>query len=268
MRIVWVDLCFAINFLADYLVCLLSARLCAVPLSRLRYALAALFGALWAVAAACGLSFCLSPGGKLLGGAALCLCAFWGRREFTRLCAAFFFLSAALGGAVWALSLRADGALALTPGLLGCSFLLFWAFFDLLLRGAAKKREREIVEVKLGFLGREAAFRALVDTGNSLSEPLSGAHVMVVSPEALRGVLGEYYPLFLLDEPTEILEAAACLDALRGRLLLVPYSAVGAKGFLVAFRPDSLAIAGEEDGEKLLVALSPSASGEGHEGVL
>ena len=165
------------------------------------------------------------------------------------------------------LSLRADGALALSPGLLGCSFLLFWAFFDLLLRGAAKKREREIVEVKLGFLGRAVTFRALVDTGNSLCEPVSGLPVMVVSPAALREVLGEYYPLFLLSDPTEILEAAAGVDALRGRLRLVPYSAVGAKGFLVAFRPDALRVGGEETRE-LLVALSPSASGEGHEGVL
>ncbi|MBR0040114.1 MAG: sigma-E processing peptidase SpoIIGA [Oscillospiraceae bacterium] len=267
MRVVWIDLCFAINFCADYLICLLSARLCAVPLSRRRYALAAAFGALWAVAAACGLAFCLSPGGKLLGGAALCLCAFYGQREFARLCTSFFILSAALGGSVWALSLRPGGALALSPGLLGFGFFLFWALFDLLLRGAAARREREILEVKLRFLGRETAFRALVDTGNSLSEPVSGAHVMVVSPEALRGVLGEYYPLFLLDEPTEILEAAACLDALRGRLCLVPYFAVGAKGFLVAFRPDSLTIVGKEDGEKLLVALSSSASGEGHEGI-
>lgn len=267
MRVVWIDVCFAINFCADYLLCLLSARLCAAPLSRPRYALAALFGALFAVAAACGAAFCSSPGGKLLSGAALCLCAFWGRREFARLCAAFFLLSAALGGALWALSLRSGGSLALSPGLFWGSFSLFWGLFDLLLRGAAKKREREIVDAELSLFGRRAAFRALVDTGNSLCEPLSGAHVMVVSPEALRGVLGELYPLFLLSDPTEILEAAVCFDALRGRLRLVPYSAVGAKGFLVAFRPDSLTIAGEERRD-LLVALSPSASGEGHEALL
>jgi hypothetical protein len=44
MRIVWVDVCFAINFCADYLICLLAARFCGAPLKRGRYALAALFG--------------------------------------------------------------------------------------------------------------------------------------------------------------------------------------------------------------------------------
>lgn len=267
MRVVWIDVCFAINFCADYLICLLAGRLCAVPLTRGRYALAAAFGALWAVAAAAGLSFCSSSGGKLLGAAALCFCAFYGRREFVRLCAAFLALSAALGGAVWALALREGGALVLSPALLALSFVLFWALFDLLLRGALRRREREILKVELRFLGRAVSFRALVDTGNSLSDPLSGEHVMVVAPRALKAMLGEYYPLFLLPEPTEILESAACFDALRGRLRLVPYAAVGARGFLVAFRPELLTIDGSVR-DDLLVALSPSASGEGHEAIM
>ena len=266
MRIVWIDVCFAINFCADYLICLLSMRLCAVPPARGRCALAALLGAIWAVAAAAGVSFFSSPGGKLLGAAGLCLCAFYGRREFRRLCAAFLVLSAALGGAVWALSLRAGGSLAFSPGLLVRSFFLFWALFETLLRGALKKREREILDVELCFLGRRARFRALVDTGNSLCDPVTDEHVMVVSPVALRAVFREYDALFSLGDPAEILSAAAALDALRGKLRLVPYSAVGVHGLLVAFRPESLTVGGEERHD-LLVALSPSASGEGHEAI-
>ena len=248
MRIVWVDTCFAINACADYLICLTSMRLCSAPLRRGRCALAALLGGLWAVAAAAGLSFFSSPGGKLLGAAALCLCAFGGLRDFRRLCAAFLALSAALGGAVWALALRAGGSLALSPGLLVFSFTLFWTLFELLLRGAAGKREREILPVELRFLGRGVRFRALVDTGK-------------------RGVFGEYAALFSLRDPGELLAAAGELDALRGRLRLVPFSALDSRGLLVAFRPDSLTVGGEERRD-LLVALSPSASGEGHEGIL
>ncbi|MBR0208837.1 MAG: sigma-E processing peptidase SpoIIGA, partial [Oscillospiraceae bacterium] len=203
----------------------------------------------------------------LLGAAALCLCAFYGQRGFVRLCAAFFALSAALGGAVWALSLRAGGALALSPGLLVFSFTLFWALFDVLLRGAAGNREREILPVELRFLGRSAAFRALVDTGNSLRDPVTDEKVMLVSPAALRGVFGEYAALFSLRDPSEILAAAGELDALRGRLRLVPFSALNSRGLLVAFRPESLTVGGEERRD-LIVALSPSASGEGHEALL
>ena len=267
MRIVWVDLCFAINFCADYLICLLSARLCSVPPARGRYALAAALGALWAVAAAAGLSFCSSPGGKLLGAAALCLCAFHGRREFSRLCAAFLALSAALGGAVWALSLRADGSVSPSPVLLAACLISFRLLAGTFLHGTAKRREREILPVELRFLGREARFRALADTGNSLCDPLTDEDVMVVSPAALRGVFAELYPLILLPEPTEVLEASGALPALRGKLRLVPYAAVGSRGFLVAFRPESISVGGEVRRD-LLVALSPSASGEGHEAIL
>ena len=267
MRIVWVDVCFAVNFAADYLLCLLAARLCSAPLRRGRYALAALFGALWALAAAIAGGALRAPAGKLLSAAALCLAAFGGERGFARLCAAFLALSAALGGAVWALSLRAGGAIALSPGLLIFSFSLFWALFEVLLRGAAGNREREFLDVELRFLGRSAGFRALADTGNSLRDPVTDEKVMLVSPAALRAVFGEYDALFSLSEPTEILSAAAGLDALRGRLRLVPFSAVNSRGLLVAFRPESLTVGGEPRRD-LLVALSPSASGEGHEAIL
>ncbi len=168
---------------------------------------------------------------------------------------------------MWALGLRSDGALALSGGLLAFSFALFRALFELLLRGAAGGRERELLDVELRFLGRSASFRALRDTGNSLRDPVTDERVMVVSPTALKSVFGELAPLFSLREPTEILTAAAALDALRGKLRLVPYAAVNARGLLVAFRPDSLRVGGEERRD-LLVALSPSASGEGHEALL
>ena len=147
------------------------------------------------------------------------------------------------------------------------AFVFFWAAASVFLRGCASRREREIAAVELRFLGRSACFRALVDTGNSLSDPVSGAHVMVVSPAALRGVFGEHAALFSLAEPLEILSCADALDALRGRLRLVPYASVGARGFLVAFRPERLEVSGRERRD-LLVALSPSASGDGFEGIL
>ena len=266
MRIVWIDVCFAVNFAADYLLCLLAARLCSARLARGRYALAALFGALWASAAAIRGGPFSAPGGKLLSAAALCLIAFGGGRGFPRLAAAFLALGAAMGGGLWALTLGEEGAV-LSPLALAAAFVLLWAGMGIWLRGCAAKREREIAAVELCFLGRSARFRALVDTGNALSDPVSGAHVMVVAPAALRSVLNEHTALFSLEEPLEILARADALPALRGRLRLVPYAAVGSRGFLVAFRPEELRVDARERRD-LLVALSPSASGDGFEAIL
>ena len=65
----------------------------------------------------------------------------------------------------------------------------------------------------------------------------------------------------------ELLACAGETDALRGQLRLIPYSAVGSKGFLAAFRPDSLSVNGKKNRD-LLVALSPSASGDGFDAII
>ena len=267
MKIVWVDVCFAINFCADYLICLLAARFCGAPLKRPRYALAALFGALWAVAAAARGGVFVSAKGKLLCAAAMCLAAFYGERAFSRLYAAFFALSAALGGGVWALSLANGGALEASLPLLGLSFFLFWAAFSLFLRESGKRREREILEIELRFGGRSVRLRALRDTGNALSDPISGKRVMVAAPRAVKELFKPYEALLELSDPAELLSCADALESLHGRLRLVPYTAVGAKGFLAAFRPDALIVGGRER-DNLLVALSPSASGDGFDAII
>ena len=49
MPIIYVDRYFLLNLLIDYLLCLLSARVCGLVLRRWRYALAAMIGAAYAV---------------------------------------------------------------------------------------------------------------------------------------------------------------------------------------------------------------------------
>lgn len=267
MKVIWVDVCFAINFCADYFICLLAARLCAAPLRRGRYAAAALFGAIYAVAALFFGAAAASGAGRLAAAAVMCALAFWGERGFARLCAAFFAVSAALGGGIWALARGAGGELRLSPALLAGSFALTWAALGLLLRGSVRKREREIVPAELCFLGKRAQLRALVDTGNSLTDPITAEHVMVVAPDALRPILGDYLSIFTLSDAADVLQAADAVPALRGTLRLVPYSAVGSKGMLVAFRPDALTVAGRERRD-ILAALSPSASGDGFEAII
>ena len=83
----------------------------------------------------------------------------------------------------------------------------------------------------------------------------------------MKALFSPYEALLELSDPAELLSCADALEPLRGRLRLVPYTAVGAKGFLAAFRPDALFIGGRER-DDLLVALSPSASGDGFDALL
>lgn len=83
--------------------------------------------------------------------------------------------------------------------------------------------------------GKSCAMDALVDTGNSLCEPLSGIPVMVCSLQAVGDILepGLYQAI---EEGN--LEAYAQIA--RTRVRLIPYSAVGGKGTLPALKADRL----------------------------
>ena len=101
MPIIYVDRYFLLNLLIDYLLCLLSARVCGLVLRRWRYALAAMIGAAYAV-------LTLLPGLRFLGGAAgtiaaaalMAAVAYGGEARALRCGAVFLCVSAAFSGAL------------------------------------------------------------------------------------------------------------------------------------------------------------------------
>lgn len=260
MEVIYLDRLFLLNALTDYLLCLVSARCCGLVLRRRRYLLAAIFGALYAVCAVLpGPSAVAGPPGKLAAGLLMAWIAFGCEEKRLRCAAVFFGVSAAFGGAVWAISL-AGGRPALDLRVLALSFALCYGGTTLLFRGAARLPDRPREEVCLRFGGRESRFMALRDTGNQLCDPVSGEAVMLASPHALAplfpGVDLGADPVALLRQPS-----------LRGLFRLLPYRAVGAQGLLPVFRPDFLLVGGTARGD-LLVAVAPEAGGDGFEAIL
>jgi len=269
MTILYLDRLFLFNALIDYLLCLVSARVSGVCLRRGRYVLAGLLGGAYAAAALLpGLRFLAGAGGKLAAAGLMALIAYGGERRFGRCAGTFLAVSAAFGGAVWALSLGGGGKVpALSGRTLLLSFALCYGGVSLLFRGRAKLPDRPRAEARLVLLGRECRFMVLRDTGNALCDPLTGGAVMLVSPHALLGALPQAETLFSGD-PVSALERAAALPELRGRLRLIPYAAVGtASGLLPVFRPEALTLDGRAE-PGLLVAVSPSAAGDGFEGIV
>ena len=98
--------------------------------------------------------------------------------------------------------------------------------------------------------------KALRDSGNDLHDPVSGLPAAVVERAAV-------LPLFpalhaLPDDAVQALEALSALPECTGRVVLLPYRAVGVTGALLpAFRPDSVKIDGAA--EPMLLALSAQA---------
>ena len=262
MEVVYLDQVFAVNLLTDYCIVLASARMTGVILRRGRYALAALFGAVYAA-----LSL-LPPLGwlallpiKAAAGIVMALIAFGGERRFWRCTALFFGTSALFGGAVLALSMAAG----MMPGqalhrvtwrVLLPTFAVCYAVVATVFRARLRSAERAILPAELTVNGQSLSLRALRDSGCTLRDPVSGQPAAVISASTLEPQLGAL--------PNDPVAAAEVLRDRADGVRLLPYTAVGIPGgLLAAFRPQSLTVDGRP--AALLIALSPtpvSAEGE------
>jgi len=118
--------------------------------------------------------------------------------------------------------------------------------------------------VRFALMGRELELTALLDTGNTLTDPATGQSVPVAEGEAL-------LPLFPPENRPargELRDPIPALERLNrgswaGRFRLLPYRAVGVeRGFLLAVKMDRIAV-GENERGAVVVALSPTPVSDG-----
>lgn len=262
MTVVYIDEVFLLNAGIDYLLLLGAAKLAGEPPRRGRMALAALLGGLYAGAVFLpGWGFLGHPLCKLALPAAMALIAFGSSRRLLRACLAFFAVSAAFAGGVLALQLffGAPAVLDLPTTLLaaaGC-YLVLTLFF----RRSLRHTGGELAPARLELGGRTCRLTALVDTGNTLTDPATGRAVMVAEGEKLGGL----FPPGEGPTAAELADPAGALEK-RGadrRWRLLPYRAVGVPwGLLLAVRVDRAWVGGEDYGP-ILVALSPTPVSDG-----
>ena len=274
MTVVYVDSVFILNALADYLLLLCTARLAGVPPRRGRLLLAAALGGAYAVGVFLpGCGFLAATPVKLAAGAGLALAAFGAERRLLRLTLLFFAVSCGFAGCVLALGLLA-GTDTMTGGVfytridgkvLLLSTAAAYAVLSGVFRGGARHTKAELIPVRLSLGGREAAFTALRDTGNTLCDPMTGRQTLVVWagavgglwPPELRGALTPE----ALKRPVQALETLHGLGA--GGFRLLPYRAVGVSdGLLLAVKCDWADIGGVRQGGQL-VALSATEVSDG-----
>ena len=276
MTVVYLDELFLLNFVVDYLLLLAAGRLCGEVLRRGWLALGAAVGAGYAAAAILpGMGFLLHPLCKLAA-AVLALLAGYGRsRRLLRVGLVFFAVSAAFGGGIFALELLGGQGLTLRNGVLYSAMDLrlillsaagCYAAITLVLQRTARHTaaRRELVPALLTLEGRRVALTALVDTGNTLTDPATGRPVMVAEGEKVAGLFpaGQAPSGEELRRPVETLERLG-RQGWQGRCRLLPYRAVGVEcGMLLALRLDGAKV-GTEDYGKLLLALSPTPLTDG-----
>lgn len=139
-----------------------------------------------------------------------------------------------------------------------------YAVLSLLLQKAVRHTSftGELKAVRLELEDRTVELTALTDTGNTLTDPVTGQGVMVAEGERL-------LPLFAVSQrPSvqELRDPAGALERLTGaggHFRLLPYRAVGVdRGLLLAVRVDRAVVDGEDRGA-MVVALSPTPVSDG-----
>jgi len=276
MTVIYVDTLFLLNAIVDYLLLLAAARLAGEPLRRVRFALGAALGGLYAVAIFLpGLGFLAHPLCRLASAALMMLVSYGGSRRLLRQGLLFVALTCAFGGGVVAIGLLGGTGLSLGNGVfysaLDLKVVLLSAavcygvitlVFQRLARHSAA--EGELVDITLRLGERAVKLTALVDTGNTLTDPISGRPVAVAEGERARPLFpAEHRPgRGDLQDPTAGLTRLGT-GSWRGRFRLLPYRSVGVeRGLLLAVRVDSLELSGQGRGPAL-VALSPTPVSDG-----
>ena len=239
--VVYLDVVIFLNFAVDFLLLLGVNRFTGHPDDITRCLWGAVVGGIYA-------GVCLIPEFAFLGrwyGCLACvilvaLIAYGYHRSTIRRGTLFYLLSMALGGIALCMDHKSFTALIIAAG--GLYLVCLYAFRDF--PGA-----RRLVKVKLTRNGSTYHLIALVDTGNTLVDPISGTQVLVAGPK----VAGDMLRLTRsqLTDPVQTLQTAN-IPGLR----LLPYRTVGqGDGLMLGIRMDSVEIDGHKSGS--FVAFSP-----------
>ena len=208
---------------------------------------------------------------QMTAAAALVWLCFGRGRDFLRRFLLFFLLSCTMGGTLVAacrLLEEAGGGWQLLSALNWRVFLLAggacFAVLSVVFRGGARHAVAgQLCRCEIERQGRRVSLTALMDTGHTLADPVTGRGVLTAHWEALDPLWTdrEREALSQLEEAG----TAACLARLGAGsgFRALPYQAVGIRGGLLAcFRADRAALDGRELGE-ITVALAPAAVSDG-----
>ncbi|MBD5161355.1 MAG: sigma-E processing peptidase SpoIIGA [Oscillibacter sp.] len=267
--IIYLDMAFLLNCLTDAAALYVTGRLAGLPLEKKRILAASLLGGTYgALCALPGLGMAASFLPQLLAAAGLVRLAFGRREAFLRRLLLFFMLSCAMAGALVAgvRLMREYKGLAILATLNWRVFFLAggacFLVLSVVFRGGARHGlAGQLCRCTLTRQGREAGLTALLDTGNTLTDGLSGAPVLTVHWEALETLWTPEEKEAL--SRLESAGAARCLERLGPGFRLLPYQAVGIRGgLLLCFRADGAVMDGRQLGP-VTVALSPTPVSDG-----
>ena len=106
--------------------------------------------------------------------------------------------------------------------------------------------KKKIYSVKIALDNNDALLEGLMDSGNSLVEPVSGSPVIIAEFESIKNILPQKVSQMFSEHSEEDLEEilnSASGTIFAGRIRMIPFSSLGMKnGMLVGFKADRVKI--------------------------
>lgn len=265
---VYVDVLFLENCIINYIILEVTSRLAKSRQSGLRTVCGASIGALYTVLIVLFpyVNLWYSMAGKLLLSFLMVSVSFGIKRisEFFKMLIAFYISTFIFAGAAFAFIYFKKSSEIIGNGIVYLYWQSKWSsillaalstiiMVKILLEFIQIKitREKLHVPVRIVFEKMGVGIEALIDTGNSLSDPLSGMPVIVVEFAAIKKILPvEIFNLF--DQSMEN-DLVAVMNVISNsswfsRFRIIPFTSLGKEnGVLIGFKPDYIEIG---DGEK------------------
>jgi len=264
--VVYAEYVFLENFIMNFIILSLTAKFGKAAASKLKLVIASSAGALYAfIIFFPSLHFMFSIFMKIACSMLIIVLAFTPYRfkDFFKLAGIFYLITLVFGGAGFAMfyftsfnGIVSNGVFYITNisvknTMLACGlgYILInfcWSFIQRQL-----SRDKVYMDLRIEMNGDVVELKAMVDTGNSLTDPITRYPVIIVEYEAILELLPDNLKeAFNTSRFPNFNDIALLInDTLwMTRLRIIPYEALGTEnGMLVGFKPDSVSI--EKDSE-------------------
>lgn len=246
--IVYVDVLVVLNFIVNYLILLISARLCGVRISRLRIVLAALAGGLSSLTIFLPEStLWINVTGKLLLSITLAGISggYYDIRSFFVRLLWMFVVSFVMAGLMLCLILLSGGtagfyqngvcyfrisSFQLLSGVTA-TYVVLLAVQRIIKRGKMEKSEYRVL---LTVQGKTGELHGVMDSQNRLIDLFTGTPVIIASAETLGELL-----------PPQVERAMHCPQSIVPGVRMIACTTVAGQNILPAFRPEKMVLCSE-----------------------
>lgn len=247
------------NFIMNFIILWCTAKLLKHKSSWLLLALASLLGAVYALGSYFpSLKYYYTPYMKVVFSLLIIILAYLPNhiKDFAKLMAVFYITSFVFGGAAFGLFYFINGLKDIRYGafyiqdfpvktlVISIVIAYFtvkysWDFIQYRI-----KREKIITEINIFMDEKKAVLTALVDTGNSLNEPITKAPVMVAEYASIKDLLPkDVQEIFEKNSQSDFNVVAHIManSELVTRFRVIPFKSLGKEnGMLLGFKPDEV----------------------------